>query len=170
LFDDPNLVSRAGLVPVMSLAERAGLHALVRRHVTIDRGAGERGGVEAGRLVAGMAAGADSIDDMDLLRHRAMPQVFARAPSTLGVVPAVVHLVRAENPIRGCEQQSCGADGTAAMITDRVPAVRLPLDHAGDHRAAAIPAQETWKTAEILILRHQLAVLQRHQARRPNLN
>jgi putative transposase len=30
--------------------------------------------------------------------------------------------------------------------------------------------EETWKTAEILILRHQLAVLQRHQARRPNLD
>ena len=29
---------------------------------------------------------------------------------------------------------------------------------------------ETWKTAEILILRHQLAVLQRQQPRRPNLN
>ena len=30
--------------------------------------------------------------------------------------------------------------------------------------------KETWKTAEILILRHQLAVLQRHQPRRPKLN
>jgi putative transposase len=30
--------------------------------------------------------------------------------------------------------------------------------------------EETWKTAEILILRHQLTVLQRQQARRPNLN
>ena len=30
--------------------------------------------------------------------------------------------------------------------------------------------EETWKTAEILILRHQLAVLQQRQARRPNLN
>src|ERR1035437_8333715 len=30
--------------------------------------------------------------------------------------------------------------------------------------------EETWKTAEILILRHQLAVLQRRQARRPKLN
>ena len=29
---------------------------------------------------------------------------------------------------------------------------------------------ETWKTAEILILRHQLAVLQRRQPCRPNLN
>jgi hypothetical protein len=34
-FYDPNLVSRAGLVPVMALAERAGLHALVRRHVRV---------------------------------------------------------------------------------------------------------------------------------------
>ena len=34
-FDDPNLVSRAGLVPVMALAERAGLGGLVRRHVRI---------------------------------------------------------------------------------------------------------------------------------------
>ena len=30
--------------------------------------------------------------------------------------------------------------------------------------------KETWKTAEILILRHQLAVLQRRQPRRPTLN
>ena len=37
-------------------------------------------------LVAGMAAGADSIDAMDVLRHGAMPEVFGgiRAPSTLG--------------------------------------------------------------------------------------
>jgi putative transposase len=30
--------------------------------------------------------------------------------------------------------------------------------------------EETWKTAEILILRHQLAVLQRQQPRRPRLD
>ena len=30
--------------------------------------------------------------------------------------------------------------------------------------------EETWKTAEILILRHQLTVLQRHQTHRPKLN
>jgi hypothetical protein len=37
-------------------------------------------------LVAGMTAGADSIDDMDVLRHGAMPVLFGgvRAPSTLG--------------------------------------------------------------------------------------
>jgi hypothetical protein len=37
-------------------------------------------------LVAGMIAGADSIDDMGLLRHGAMPGLFGgvRAPSPLG--------------------------------------------------------------------------------------
>ncbi|HEX2400816.1 MAG TPA: IS1380 family transposase, partial [Mycobacterium sp.] len=37
-------------------------------------------------LIAGMVCGADSIDDMDLLRHGGMGRVFAgvRAPSTLG--------------------------------------------------------------------------------------
>jgi hypothetical protein len=58
-FDDPNLVSHAGLVPVMAMAERAGLPELVAEHV---RPAGE-GGVNAHlkvpALVAGMAAGAD---------------------------------------------------------------------------------------------------------------
>jgi len=85
-FDDPNLVSRAGLVPVMSLAERAGLYALARRRVAITGKCGVNAEVKIGCLVAGMAAGADSIDDMDLLRHGAMAQVFAgvRAPSTLG--------------------------------------------------------------------------------------
>ena len=85
-FDDPNLVSRAGLVPVMALAQRAGLGALAGQHV---RPAGQ-GGVNAAAkvacLVAGMAGGADSIDDLDLLRHGAMPALFGgvRAPSTLG--------------------------------------------------------------------------------------
>ena len=49
--------------------------------------------------------------------------------------------VRAENPIRGCKQQSCDAGGPAVMITDHVPAVRLPADHASDHVAAAVPAR-----------------------------
>ena len=85
-FDDPNLVSRAGLVPVMSLAERAGLGCLVRRHVQITAKAGVNAEAKIGCLVAGMTADADCIDDMDVLRHGAMGEVFAgiRAPSTLG--------------------------------------------------------------------------------------
>src|SRR6266540_874929 len=85
-FDDPDLVSRAGLVPVMALAERAGLHGLTRRHVRIAGRAGAYPEVKVACLVAGMAAGADSTGDMDLLRHGAMPDLFGgvRAPSTLG--------------------------------------------------------------------------------------
>src|SRR5437764_13120671 len=85
-FDDPNLVSRAGLVPVMALAERAGLHALTRRHVQITAKTGVSPEAKVACLVAGMAAGADSIDDMGLLRHGAMDVLFGgvRAPSTLG--------------------------------------------------------------------------------------
>ena len=85
-FDDPNLVSRAGLVPVMALAERAGLAALVREHVSVGGPCGVNADLKVPCLVAGMAAGADSIDDMDVLRHGGMPDLFGgiRAPSTLG--------------------------------------------------------------------------------------
>jgi hypothetical protein len=85
-FDDPNLVSRAGLVPVMGLAERAGLFALARAHVSIAGPCGANAAAKIGCLVGGMAAGADSIDDLDMLRHGAMPAIFGglRAPSTLG--------------------------------------------------------------------------------------
>src|ERR1700734_247612 len=85
-FDDPNLVSRAGLVPVMALAQRAGLADLVAEHVRPGGGCGVNACLKVPCLVAGMAAGADSIDDMNLLRHGAMPDLFGgiRAPSTLG--------------------------------------------------------------------------------------
>jgi hypothetical protein len=85
-FDDPNLVSRAGLVPVMALAHRCGLAGLAGEHVRIGRRAGMNADLKVSCLVAGMTAGADSIDDMDVLRHGAMPVLFGgvRAPSTLG--------------------------------------------------------------------------------------
>src|SRR5215469_16894528 len=85
-FDDPNLVSRAGLVPVMALAQRAGLGGLVAAHVRPAPRSAGHAPVKAPCRVAGMAAGADSIDDMDVLRHGALPGLFGgvRAPSTLG--------------------------------------------------------------------------------------
>ncbi|MFC5268965.1 IS1380 family transposase [Kribbella qitaiheensis] len=86
VFDDPNLVSCAGLAPVLSLAERAGLQELVTEHVRIDKTGGNNAHLKIGSLVAGMVCGADSIDDMTLLRHGAMERLFTgvRAPSTLG--------------------------------------------------------------------------------------
>src|SRR5690349_7303570 len=86
VFDDPNLVSQGGLVPVMALAERAGLPELLAEHVRPGGECGVNADLKVGCLVAGMAAGADSIDDMGLLRHGAMGVLFGgvRAPSTLG--------------------------------------------------------------------------------------
>jgi len=85
-FDDPNLVSHAGLVPVMALAQRAGLGDLAAAHVRPGGDCGVNAHLKVPCLVAGMAAGADSIDDMDVLRHGAMNALFGgvRAPSTLG--------------------------------------------------------------------------------------
>ena len=85
-FDDPNLVSAGGLVPVLALAESAGLRDLADEHLTVPTDKGANAGLKVASLVGGMVAGADSIDDMAVLRHGGMGRVFARAyaPSTLG--------------------------------------------------------------------------------------
>ncbi len=88
-FDDTNLVAYAGLVPVMRLAERCGLPRLVTEKVKLTgakNGAGAAADAKVTSIVGGMVAGADSIDDLDVLRHGAMPLLFGglRAPSTLG--------------------------------------------------------------------------------------
>jgi len=43
VFDDPNLVSAAGLVPVLALADRAGLRRLADEHLSVagDKGAND---------------------------------------------------------------------------------------------------------------------------------
>ena len=75
-------MSCAGLVPVAALAERAGLSTLLERlTVPVPHAVAKLIAV-----VLGMVAGADSIIDLDLLRHGGMRRLFAgiRAPSTLG--------------------------------------------------------------------------------------
>jgi hypothetical protein len=86
VFDDPNLVSSAGLVPVLALADRAGLRQLADARLSVATDRGANAGLKVASLVGGMLAGADSIDDMALLRHGGMGRVFtgAYAPSTLG--------------------------------------------------------------------------------------
>src|SRR5438034_442725 len=70
----------------MALAQRAGLGDLIAGLVRPGGDCGVNAHLKVPCLVAGMAAGADSIDDMGLLRHGAMPALFGgvRAPSTLG--------------------------------------------------------------------------------------
>src|SRR4051795_9307569 len=85
-FDEPNLVSAAVLVPLMALARKAALRELADERMSVPSDKGANAGLKLSSLVAGMAAGADSIEDMALLRHGGMGKVFtgAYAPSTLG--------------------------------------------------------------------------------------
>ncbi len=63
-FDEPNLVSVAGLVPLVGLAQSCGLRDLADAHLSVAGDTGANAGAKVMSLVAGMAAGADSIDDI----------------------------------------------------------------------------------------------------------
>jgi len=80
-------VSPAGLVPVAALTRDAGLRALVDKHLSVPQPIRARTPVEITSLVAGMVAGADSIDDIALLHHGGMGKVFDAcwSPSYSGV-------------------------------------------------------------------------------------
>lgn len=71
IFDDEHVIAHGGLVPGMRLAERCEMESLVTEHVRVAGGLGANTPVKIGSIVAGMVAGADSIDDLDVLvRHK----------------------------------------------------------------------------------------------------
>src|SRR4029077_10145627 len=92
VFDDDNLVSCAGLVPVMAVAERTGLSDLLAQMVHIAAPRIKSGSANPApklvTLIAGMCAGADCIDDVDVLRSGGMKTLFdaVYAPSTIGTL------------------------------------------------------------------------------------
>ena len=92
VFDDGNLVSSAGLVPVMALAEQTGLWRLLDEKIRISVPRIKSGAANPApkltTLIAGMCAGADCIDDIDMLRSGGMKSLFdgVYAPSTLGTL------------------------------------------------------------------------------------
>lgn len=91
-FDDDGLVSCAGLVPVMTLAEQTGLTSMFDEKIVIDSPRIKSGSAnpapKLATLVAGMCAGADSIDDLEMLRSGGMGSLFdgVYAPSTVGTL------------------------------------------------------------------------------------
>jgi hypothetical protein len=91
VFDDGNLVSHAGLVPVMELAEQAGLSRLLEGHVRFINERVKSGAAnptpKLRSVIAGMAAGADSIEDLDVIRSGGMKKLFGGvyACATLGI-------------------------------------------------------------------------------------
>lgn len=92
VFDEENLVSCAGLVPVMELAEQTGLSRLLGEHVRFADERVKSGAANAtpklASIIAGMAAGADSIDDLDIIRSGGMSKLFGGvyAAATLGIL------------------------------------------------------------------------------------
>jgi len=87
-FDDPNLVSNAGLLLVATLSARLGLEAVTDATVRLG---GRVGGARPGRkvltLVHAMIGGASHIDHADILRAGSTGEVLSHrvmAPSTLG--------------------------------------------------------------------------------------
>jgi len=92
VFDEPDLVSAAGLVPVLELAEQTPLSRLIGEHVErpstrVASGAANPAG-KLTTIIAGMMCGADSIDDVNVLRAGGTPRVFNEvyAPSTVGIL------------------------------------------------------------------------------------
>jgi hypothetical protein len=91
VFDDDHLVSHAGLVPLMELAEQAGLSRLLGEHVRFTSERVKSGAANAApkltSIIAGMATGADSIEDLDVIRSGGMKKLFSGvyACATLGI-------------------------------------------------------------------------------------
>jgi hypothetical protein len=56
-FDDPNLVSCAGLVPMAALADKCGLAVLADEHLSVPTDKGAHSGAKVSCLVAGMVPG-----------------------------------------------------------------------------------------------------------------
>ncbi len=87
-FDDQRLVSNAGLILPVTLAQRLGLRELVGNHVDLGNAPGRANtGDKMLTLVASALAGGDCIDDADVLRTGGTAGAIGcvvKAPSTLG--------------------------------------------------------------------------------------
>ncbi len=130
VFGEPNLVSCAGLAPVLTLAERAGLPELLDQRMTMRGPGTANGGVKLTALVAGMVAGADSIDDMDVLRHGATGQLFGgvRASVDAGHVREHVHLRSCSAARRGRRPHACGAGGRTPLLAGAAQIAYVGID------------------------------------------
>jgi hypothetical protein len=87
-FDDPHAVANAELLLPATLAQHLGPRGLVEDHVDLGDAPGRANvGHKAMTLIHAMLAGADSIDDADILRAGVSQLVLGHgvlAPSTLG--------------------------------------------------------------------------------------
>jgi Transposase DDE domain group 1 len=134
VFDDEHLVSCVGLVPVMTLATQTGLAQLLADKVRIDAPRIKSGSANPSpkltTVIAGVCAGADSIDDLDVIRSGGMKTLFdgVYAPSTVGTLLREFtfgHARQLESVLREHLRALCqradllpGADGRAFVDID----------------------------------------------------
>jgi DDE family transposase len=85
-FDEDNLLPNGGLTVAALLAQKLGVGELVDEHVTLSGEGAANCGAKALTVVGSALAGGDCIDDVDVLRAGAAPELFdgVRAPSTVG--------------------------------------------------------------------------------------
>ncbi len=87
-FDDERLVANAGLIVPATLAEHLGLRELIEQRVDLGDAPGRANvGHKAMTVIHAVLAGADSIDDCEVLRAGATSAVLGHAvaaPSTVG--------------------------------------------------------------------------------------
>ena len=116
VFDETNLVVAAGLVPVLALAEQTGLSdlldALVRFTCERVRSGAANATGKLTAIVAGMAAGADSIDDLDVVRSGGMRRGAMERP--------------ARSPPERTTSRSCEYAAPAAVPSRSLPRSRPP--------------------------------------------
>ncbi len=85
-------MSYAGLVPLLGLAEQTQLPAIIAQKISITTPRIKSGSANPApklvTVIAGMCTGADSIDDLNVLRAGGMPIMVDHvyAPSTLGTL------------------------------------------------------------------------------------
>lgn len=86
-FDDDRAVSNAGLVLTATTAQRLGLVEAAQASVRLSGPGAANAGVKAMTVIEAMVAGADCIDDVDVLRAGSTAGVLGHrvaAPSTIG--------------------------------------------------------------------------------------
>ena len=122
-----------GLVPVMALAQRAGLAALVAEHVRPGGDCGVNAYLKVPCLVAGMMAGTDSIDDMTPAAARCAAGAVRRDPGAVHarVAPAVLYLGKCA-PAGDGEPAAAGRAGPPGAAAAR-------QGDAGVHRHSILP-------------------------------
>src|SRR4026209_1454794 len=121
MFDEPNLVSAAGLVPIRELAEQTGLSWLIGKQVDLPSTRVKSGAVNpVGKMttiIGGMICGADSIDDVDVLRAGGTPRGVGEvyAPSTRGILSRELRF-RPADQLAAVAREDLGAVAAGAAV------------------------------------------------------